>query len=219
MCGQVPGSMRKGVMMSLIVGIRPLCSPAVEHLWVFTGACMGHQNIDLKQRDCRIFLQQTYVYSGSAENCKYQQAMCRTMKGGLFSREEKETGRAGVNKQNMDFIDWVLAGKEEGSFFLLGFAIVVGYENFPFWSPGWVYLIEVSVYLFFFLHLEGMTSVFWGWKCSNWITNTHPLCIILYYYYIYIMWYTLILSGNIIIITIFLRYLNHLILCERTEKC
>ena len=74
MCGQVPGTMRKRVMMSLIVGITPLCSPALEHLWVFTGPCMDHQNIDLKQRDYQIFLQQTYIYSGSAENCKYQQA-------------------------------------------------------------------------------------------------------------------------------------------------
>lgn len=91
------------VMMSLIVGITPICSPALEHLWVFTGPCMERQNIDLKQRNCQIFLQQTYIYSGSAGNCKYQQAMCRAMKGDLSSREEKEAGRAGVNKENMAF--------------------------------------------------------------------------------------------------------------------
>lgn len=97
------GQWEKRVMMSLIVGITPICSPALEHLWVFTGPCMDCQNIDLKQRNCQIFLQQTYIYSGSAGNCKYQQAMCRAMKGDLSSREEKEAGRAGVNKENTAF--------------------------------------------------------------------------------------------------------------------
>ena len=178
MCGQVPGSMRKRVMMSLIVGITPLCSPALEHLWVFTGPCMDHQNIDLKQRDYQIFLQQTYVYSGSAENCKYQQAMWRTMKGDLFSREEKETGKAGVNKENMAFY-WLSPCQERrGVFLLLGLCYCCRVWELPF-LVSWLSLFNWSFCLsfFFFLHLEGMTSVFWGWKCSNWITNTHRLCI------------------------------------------
>ena len=148
MCSQPPESMRKRVMMSLLVGITPVCSPALEHLWVCTGPCIDHQNIDLKQRDCQIFLQQAYIYSGSAGNCKYQQAMCRTMKGNLFSREEKEAGRAGLNKENMAFYWLSPCQEKKGLFFLLGLCYCCRVWECLLWCPGWV-LIEVSVYQFF----------------------------------------------------------------------
>lgn len=54
--------------MGSFVGIALVCSLAPETLGVFFGSCTGHQNIDLKQIDCQIFLQQKWVYSGSAEN-------------------------------------------------------------------------------------------------------------------------------------------------------
>lgn len=47
--------------MSLVVGITPICSPALEALHVFLGPHMGHQDVDLKQIDYQIFLQQTWI--------------------------------------------------------------------------------------------------------------------------------------------------------------
>ena len=110
---------------------------------------MDHQNIDLKQRDYQIFLQQTYVYSGSAENCKYQQAMWRTMKGDLFSREEKETGKAGVNKENMAFY-WLSPCQERrGVFLLLGLCYCCRVWELPF-LVSWLSLFNWSFCLSFF---------------------------------------------------------------------
>ena len=52
--------------MDLIVDAAPVCSPALKLLKVFSDPCIGHQTVDLKQMDFQIFLQQGWVYLGSA---------------------------------------------------------------------------------------------------------------------------------------------------------
>ena len=54
------------ITVDLIVDAAPVCSPALELLKVFSDPCIGHQTVDLKQMDFQIFLQQGWVYLGSA---------------------------------------------------------------------------------------------------------------------------------------------------------
>ena len=64
----------------------------------------------------QIFLQQRWVYSGSAENCNlgsatktsHVQVPTRQGKEVAFKRKDKKVGRAIVNKEPMAFIGWVL---------------------------------------------------------------------------------------------------------------
>ena len=72
-------------------------SPELNSNW----SC--YSSADLKQTNCQVFLQQRWVYSGSAENCNWGPtnviAMCKFphSKGRKsFYREEKEVGGARV---------------------------------------------------------------------------------------------------------------------------
>ena len=57
MCFQTLGLAGKaGNTSGLVVGTARVCSPALEPLLVFSGPSMGHQNVDLKQIDYKIFL-------------------------------------------------------------------------------------------------------------------------------------------------------------------
>ena len=66
--------------------------------------------------------------------------------GELFYREEKEVGRALVNRVHGLSLAELLPGKES-SFFVLSSVTITGHKCSPFWSPE--SLIEVSVYQFF----------------------------------------------------------------------
>ena len=63
--------------------------------------------VDPEQIGCQIFLQQKWVYSGLAENCNSRSATTEShaqvpgytaREGGHFYIEEKEVGRATVNR-------------------------------------------------------------------------------------------------------------------------
>ena len=85
-----------------IVGAAPVCSPVSESAGVISGPSMSHQNVDLKQIDCQIFLQPRWAYSGSAENCslgpvgiycgKPCTSPCIAREEELFYKGEKEAG-------------------------------------------------------------------------------------------------------------------------------
>lgn len=65
---QTSGSARKAVSsLGLIVVTAPVGSSAPEP----SGPHMGYQNIDLKQIDWQVFLQQKWAYSGSASTLYY----------------------------------------------------------------------------------------------------------------------------------------------------
>ena len=82
--------------------------------------------VDQKQIDCQIFLRQSWVYLGSAENCNSGSATTvscvqvpRTAREGeLFYRGGKEVGRALVNKESMAF-HWLKPCQGKGVFILL----------------------------------------------------------------------------------------------------
>lgn len=50
-----------------IVGTTPVCSPVLESSGVSSGPCKGHQNVDLKQIECEIFLKQRCLFGISNE--------------------------------------------------------------------------------------------------------------------------------------------------------
>ena len=73
---------------------------------------------------------------GGCNHGEPQASLHMSRKEECFHREEKEVGRATVNKEFMAFHWLVLVRKEEVSlFFLLGSAVVVGCENSLFYSP------------------------------------------------------------------------------------
>ena len=62
------------ITVDLIVDAAPVCSSALELLKVFSDPCTDHQTVDLKQMDFQIFLQQRWVYLGSATKKKRKEA-------------------------------------------------------------------------------------------------------------------------------------------------
>ena len=68
---QTKGSARKAVSsLGIIVGNAPVGS-APELLRIFSGPHMGYRNIDLKQIDRQVFLQQKWICSVSANTLYY----------------------------------------------------------------------------------------------------------------------------------------------------
>lgn len=75
---------------------------------------MGHQNVNLKQIDCQIFLQSRWAYSGSVENCSlgpvtvgsHVQSPCIAREEELFYKGENEARMATVNEESMAF-HWI----------------------------------------------------------------------------------------------------------------
>ena len=71
---------------------------------------MGHQNVDLKQIDCQIFLQSRWAYSGSVENCSlgpvtvgsHVQVLALPGKKNSY-KGGKEARMATVNEESMAF--------------------------------------------------------------------------------------------------------------------
>lgn len=71
---------------------------------------MGHQNVDLKQIDCQIFLQSRWAYSGSVENCSLRlvtvgshvQVLALPGKKNSY-KGGKEARMATVNEESMAF--------------------------------------------------------------------------------------------------------------------
>lgn len=69
-----------------------------------------HCAVDLRQTDCLVFLQQRWVYLGSAENCnlalgtivRYVNVPTWQVQNTFMG--EKEAGRVIVNKESMLFI-------------------------------------------------------------------------------------------------------------------
>ena len=56
---QTPGSVRKAVRDNVLnCGTAPVCSLALETSRIFSGPLRGHQNVDLKQIDFQLFIQQ-----------------------------------------------------------------------------------------------------------------------------------------------------------------
>ena len=49
------------------MGTASVCSPALESSGVSSGPCKGHQNVDLKQIECEIFLQQRCLFGISSK--------------------------------------------------------------------------------------------------------------------------------------------------------
>ena len=89
------------------------CSSALELSGIISGMC--HQNVDLKQIDCYILLQQWRAYLGSAESYKagYKpwRATCKSLyakEGEIFCREKRAVSFI-VSKESKLFIDWVIA--------------------------------------------------------------------------------------------------------------
>ena len=124
--------------MGSIVVIAPVFSLAPEPLGVFFSPCTGHQNVDLKQIDCQIFLQERWIYSGSAENCNLGSATMVSFRqvpaqqGEENSFIEGKGSWEGYSKQGVLwlFFGWVLARREEESFvLLLSSAIVTRCES------------------------------------------------------------------------------------------
>ena len=98
-------------------------------------------DIDLEQIDCQVLFQQRWGYLGSAKNCNLGSAtMVSHMQ--FLAREGEENSKhrgkgswEGCSKKSpWLFIGWVLASKEEESYFLMNSAIVAGHESSPFWS-------------------------------------------------------------------------------------
>lgn len=125
--------------MGSVVGTTVFCSPAPGPFGVLSGPLVGHPDVNLKQVDCQVFLQQRWIYSGSAENCSSESATmvshmqvpyCKGQRK-LLQRWGKEAGRA-VEKSPRLFIGLVLSRKDGESFFLLDSAMVSGCELF--WS-------------------------------------------------------------------------------------
>ena len=77
--------------------IVPVSSQALEPLSIFYDHCMGKQNVDLKQIDYKLFLQQknkTWVYLGSAENFSLGLTMYKPSQGKgrrMFLQRRKES--------------------------------------------------------------------------------------------------------------------------------
>ena len=110
-------------------------------------------NVDLKQRDCQIFLQQRWIYCRSAENCNSGSATMVSHMWGLAGQgketafiEEKEVRRAIVNKQSVAF-HWLSPCWERRGVFLLPVGLCCPHRvwELPLLVSG-LYLIEVSVY-------------------------------------------------------------------------
>lgn len=92
--------------------------------------------VGLKQTACQIFPQRIWVYSGSAENCNWEQLMEMKMK------------LRGCGKQTVHgFLLYKSLPGKESSFCMLGFAKFEVYESSSCWSPN--YLIEVSILIVF----------------------------------------------------------------------
>ena len=64
-----------------------------------------------------------------------------------FYREEKEFGKAVINRVHDSSLAEFLSGNESFFFLLLGSANITGHAGTPFWSPD--YLTEVSIDFFF----------------------------------------------------------------------
>ena len=86
--------------LGIIVGNAPVSSPAPELLRIFSGLHMGYKNIDLKQIDWQLFLQQRWVYSGLTENCNSvynhdqpQASPSTARKGYTFIDRKRKLGR------------------------------------------------------------------------------------------------------------------------------
>ena len=88
------------------VGTAPICSPALGPLGVFSGPFMGHQNVDLIQIDCKLFLQQKKTTTTTthtqmslfriSRECQFgfshMQVFARQEKENIFTEEERELG-------------------------------------------------------------------------------------------------------------------------------
>ena len=95
--------------------------------------------IDLKQIYYQLFLQNKWVYLGSAKNynsgsatmASHMQVPCTAREGECFYRGEKEVGRAIVNKESMTF-HW-LSYCQERRGGLFSFLLSPYYLFFPLW--------------------------------------------------------------------------------------
>ena len=120
-----------------------LCSSALELSGILSGPCMCHQNVDLKQIDCCVFLQQWQAYLGLAESCnsgyKPWRATCKSSyakEGEIFCREKKTVFFL-VSKESIAF-HWLSHCTERRVFFPLGSAIVVGCKCSSFGFPEFI---------------------------------------------------------------------------------
>ena len=120
-------------------------------LWLLN----SFQNADIKQIDCQIFLQERWVYSGSAEfyfrvfnHEEPHRSPHIHEKEPSFIEGKRELDDCSQWRVHGFFVDWVCARKQEVSFFLLGSVIIAEYETFFLILR--LYLIEVSTYYYYY---------------------------------------------------------------------
>lgn len=105
------------------------------------------------EMNCQIFLQQTWVYLGSAENYTSGPEAMVSCEPVTPEQRKEDAFTEGKGRYEDDskknlwfFIGWVLAGKEAS--FVFGSAIIVGYESSPLWSPdsNWGFCFFTNAY-------------------------------------------------------------------------
>ena len=130
----------------------------------FLWSLYGFQNVDIKQIDCQIFLQERWVYSGSAEfyfrvfnHEEPHRSPHIHEKEPSFIEGKRELDDCSQWRVHGFFVGWVYARKQEVSFFLLGSVIIAGYES-PLSDPptlfNWGFYL-----LLFFLHMNPVFNV------------------------------------------------------------
>ena len=118
---QFLGLARKAVSSVVpIVGTAPVCSPTPEPLAVFSVQCTGHQNVGLKQTECRYFSGKEFQFRICNHGELYASPQT-PREGNCFYRGEKEAGRAVVKKESKTF-HW-LNPCQERRVFLLSFGL------------------------------------------------------------------------------------------------
>ena len=114
--------------------------------------------------DCQIFLQERWIYSGSATMVSLIVDPKWQGKKNSYREEKGSCEGHSKTKSTWFFIGWVLARKEEQYIFsLLLSDMVAGCESFPFWSPKSIQ----AFCLLIFTRLRDMTSSFSVMRCYN----------------------------------------------------
>ena len=118
----------------------------------------------LIETDCQIFLQERWIYSGSATMVSLIVDPKWQGKKNSYREEKGSCEGHSKTKSTWFFIGWVLARKEEQYIFsLLISDMVAGCESFPFWSPKSIQ----AFCLLIFTRLRDMTSSFSVMRCYN----------------------------------------------------